>query len=153
MNCATHRKQLTSYGCTRHKQNEPGKVFYFFSLHTEFKQPLFFSKSTVRNYLCPQGVVVGSKQISRQICTMSNSQINPQYYNITFKLGKGIKRSIHRKKTSSTYNEGVIEGCKDVSNTKDRLSFTDSGSKGNVLLLGLPGLPPRLQTYMTIRLD
>jgi len=58
----------------------------------------FFSKSTVRNYLCPQGVVVGSKQISRQICTMSNSQINPQYYNITFKLGKGIKRSIHRKK-------------------------------------------------------
>lgn len=113
----------------------------------------FFSKSTVRNYLCPQGVVVGSKQISRQICTMSNSQINPQYYNITFKLGKGIKRSIHRKKTSSTYNEGVIEGCKDVSNTKDRLSFTDSGSKGNVLLLGLPGLPPRLQTYMTIRLD
>nr|ACR34455.1 unknown [Zea mays] len=43
----------------------------------------------------------------------------------------------------SDMNEGVIEGCKDVSNTKDKLSFTDSGSKGNVLLLGLPGLPPR----------
>jgi hypothetical protein len=54
-------------------------------------------------------------------------------------------------KTYNTYNEGVVEGCKDVSNTKDILSFTDSGAKGDILLLGLPGLPPRLQTYTTIR--
>ena len=34
-----------------------------------------FSESTVSNYLWPQGVVLGSKQISRQICTKCTSQI------------------------------------------------------------------------------
>jgi hypothetical protein len=45
---------------------------------------------------------------------------------------------------NATYNEGVVERCKDVSNSKDILSFTDSGSKSDILLLGLSGLPPRL---------
>ena len=56
-----------------------------------------------------------------------------------------------RGKTHNTYNEGIVEGCKDVSNSKDKLSFADSGAKGDILHLGLPGLPPRLQTYTTIR--
>ena len=68
----------------------------------------------------------------------------------TVRLGNGMKRSMHRYNIYCTYNEGVIEGRKDVSNTKDILSFADSGSKGDVLLLGLPGLPPRLQSYTTI---
>jgi hypothetical protein len=51
----------------------------------------------------------------------------------------------HRCEEDNTYNEGVIQG---LSNTKD---MPDSQSKGDIiLLLGLPGLPLRLQQQTTI---
>ena len=55
-----------------------------------------------------------------------------------------LKTAEHVIVKNSTYDECVIEGCKDMSYSEDMLPFTDSGSKSYSLLLGLPGLPLRL---------
>ena len=58
-----------------------GKFSISSLLHIDFQNTSnYFSKNTARNYLCPQGVVLGSKQMSRQNCRICNSQINRQYH-------------------------------------------------------------------------
>ena len=58
-----------------------GKFSISSLLHTDFQNTSnYFSKNIVRNYLCPQGVVLGSKQMTRQNCRICNSQINRQYH-------------------------------------------------------------------------
>jgi hypothetical protein len=39
-----------------------------------------FKQKCSSNYLCPQGVVLGSKQMSRQICTKNNPQVILQHH-------------------------------------------------------------------------
>ena len=47
--------------------------------------------------------------------------------------------------TKITHNESVIKRSKNVSNTKDMLSFTNSRAKSDGFLLRLSSLPSRLQ--------
>jgi len=82
MNYAGHGKQLTSYMFAHGTNKMSHRKFSISSLlHTDFQNTSnYFSKNTTTNYLCPQGMVLGSKQMLRQNCRICNSQINHQYH-------------------------------------------------------------------------
>lgn len=78
--------------------------------------------------------------------SQSHAAIKEMEYLYIIKLQIQTRKRKHRSHDrSGTYNEGVIEWGKDMGNPKDMLSFSNSGSKSNSLLLGLPSFSFRLQ--------
>lgn len=49
------------------------------------------------------------------------------------------------KYAAYTHNEGVIKWCINVGNTKNMFTISNSWAKGDIFLLWLPNLSPRLQ--------
>jgi hypothetical protein len=63
-----------SYYTFKPNEAKPRALIAFAHMFSEFK------KKCSSDYLCPQGVVLGSKQMSRQICTRNNPQIILQHH-------------------------------------------------------------------------